>query len=434
MGFISRGELQRLVEPDRVHRSVYVDPAIFDMEMERVFGRAWIYVGHESQVPKPGDYITALIGRQPVVMVRHTDGAIHVLYNRCGHKGAVVVGERCGNAKFFRCCYHGWTYKTDGSLLGVPLRTGYEGTSFDTTNAAFWMAKVPRVQNYRGFVFASLADHGLDLKTFLGTALSSLDDMVDRAPEGQLEIAGGCFRILQRSNWKIFMENLNDLMHPMIVHESSVEAARQQGREVAPGEPQPLVIKILAGNGEAYSFWERLGVTVDEHGHSFMGGIVSPRSNDPVFLQYVAAMEKNYGKERTEKILSVNRHNTIFYPSCSVQASFQQMRVIRPLAIDRTLVEVWNFRLKGAPEAMYQKTLLYSNVVNSPSSIVMPDDLEAYNRVQVGLGTAGSDWVSLHRDTGRDRPGSGETSAIGTSELPMRNQFRAWLRYMTAEA
>jgi hypothetical protein len=194
------------------------------------------------------------------------------------------------------------------------------------------------------------------------------------------------------------------------------------------------VVKILVGNGQPYSFWEKLGVSVYEHGHSYMGGIVSPRSTDPTFLAYVAAMEKNYGRARAEQILAVERHNTIFYPSCSAQASFQQMRVIRPLDVDRTLVEIWNFRLKGAPEAMYQKTLLYSNVVNSPSSIVMPDDLEAYNRVQVGLGTKGSEWVSLHRDEGRDVRGNDELSAIGTSELPMRNQFRAWLNYMTAGA
>ena len=125
-------DLQSLVQPDRVHKRVYTDPAIFELEMDRVFGQAWLYVGHESQVPKPGDYFTTRLGREPVVMVRHTDGQIHVMFNRCPHKGAKIVPDGSGSAgKFLRCLYHGWTFKCDGSLLSVPLRSGYEDTGLD---------------------------------------------------------------------------------------------------------------------------------------------------------------------------------------------------------------------------------------------------------------------------------------------------------------
>ena len=155
--------IRELVQPDRIHRSLYLDPQLFELEMQRIFGRAWIYVGHDSQVAKPGDYLATTIGRQPVVMSRHTDGTVHVVYNRCGHRGAKVVGNREGNVKFFRCCYHGWTYKTDGSLHSVPLRNGYEGTGFTPGDPRFSMMPVARVENYRGFVFASLAAEGPDL-------------------------------------------------------------------------------------------------------------------------------------------------------------------------------------------------------------------------------------------------------------------------------
>lgn len=118
-------DIQSLVQPDRVHKRVYTDPAIFELEMDRVFGQAWLYVGHESQVPNVGDYFTTRLGREPVVMVRHTDGAVNVLYNRCPHKGAKIVPDGSGSAgKFLRCLYHGWTFKCDGSLLSVPLRSG----------------------------------------------------------------------------------------------------------------------------------------------------------------------------------------------------------------------------------------------------------------------------------------------------------------------
>jgi hypothetical protein len=110
------------------------------------------------------------------------------------------------------------------------------------------------------------------------------------------------------------------------------------------------------------------------------------------------------------------------------------VRIIRPLAVDRTQMDVYAFRLKGAPDEFYKHTLIYSNVVNSPSSIVMPDDHEAYNRVQEGLIAQASDWVSFHRDAGRDRQEGDWKAAIGTSELPMRNQYQAWLGYMTQEA
>src|SRR5919108_1787680 len=128
--------LERLVEPDRVHRDVYTDPEIFELEMERLWSRTWIYVGHESQVPRAGDFITADIAAKPVILVRLTDGKLRVLLNRCAHKGTKVVYDYAGNTgKTFRCPYHAWTYRLDGSLLNIPLKEGYEGTQLHQTDA-----------------------------------------------------------------------------------------------------------------------------------------------------------------------------------------------------------------------------------------------------------------------------------------------------------
>ncbi len=154
-------EIAKLVEPGRVHRRVYADPDVFELEMERIFGRAWLFVGHASQVPNPGDYITTELGRQPIIMTRHHDGRVHVLLNRCTHRGAKVVNERQGNAARLVCCYHGWSYDTDGKLLGVPVPEGC-GEGFD--RAAFGLARAPRVGEYRGFVFASLAAQRAELR------------------------------------------------------------------------------------------------------------------------------------------------------------------------------------------------------------------------------------------------------------------------------
>ena len=152
----TESEIAGLIRPGRVHRRVYADPAIFALEMERIFARAWVYVGHESQVRAPGDYVRTRIGRRPMVMTRHEDGSIRVIHNQCAHRGAMVVAKDAGNASRFECCYHGWTYATDGRLIHVPLRHGYPA-HFDPDDARTAMVAAARVASYRGFVFASLA-------------------------------------------------------------------------------------------------------------------------------------------------------------------------------------------------------------------------------------------------------------------------------------
>lgn len=432
MGYTTE-QIAALVRDDSVHKSVYTDPALYQLEMERIYGHAWIYVGHDSQVPKPGDFHATRIGDQDVVMVRANDGQVHVLYNRCPHKGAQVVPEGCGNTgKFFRCPYHAWTFKLDGAHLAAPMKAGFAGTCYDPKHPDFSMRKLARVESYRGFVFASQAAQGPALRDFLGGVISSIDNLCDRSPVGEVEVAGGVFRVWQNSNWKVFYENLHDTMHAQVTHESSVAAAREQAREM--GE-MPLELHIMDGNGEPYEFWEKLDLCAYDNGHGYMEGIFNPGAadRDPVMRAHADALEQAYGPERAREILGMNRHNTIIYGSGSPHTVFQQFRVIRPVAVDRTMIEIQTFRLKGAPEAVFRRSLMYANVINSPSSNVMADDVELYARCQKGNQTHGGEWVSLHRYAGTDRkvPG-GMVSTNGTSELPMRNQFRAWKQYMTA--
>ena len=423
--------LRDMVRPDSVHKSVYTDPDIFQLEMRRIYGRAWIYVGHESQVPRPGDVATTRLGDQDVVMVRGADGRVHVVYNRCPHKGARIVPDGCGNVgKFFRCPYHAWTFRLDGSHLAAPLRPGLEGTSFCATSPEFSMAPLARVESYRGFVFASQAASGPDLREFLGGAISSLDNFCDRSPQGEVEVAGGAFRVLQRSNWKMFYENLHDTMHARVTHQSSVEAAREECEQL--GE-RPFELLIMDGNGEPYDFWEKLELRAYPFGHGYMEGIFDPSAatRDPVSKAHFEALAAVHGEPRAREILGMNRHNTVLYGSGSPHTVFQQFRVIRPLAVDRTLVEIQLFRLKGAPDSVFERALTYANLINSPSSNVMPDDVEVYARCQQGNATRGGEWVSMHRYHGRDRElPDGMVSTNGTSELPMRNQFAAWRQFM----
>src|SRR5580704_2674256 len=151
--------LASLVQPARVHRQIYSDPAIFELELQRIFGVAWIYVGHESQVKKPGDYFRTLVGAKRVVLVRDAGGKIQVIHNQCAHRESLGVANDTGNTDEFQCCYHGWTYHLDGRLKAVPLQTGYPH-DFDPKNPNTAVTGVPRVKSYRGFVFASEASDG----------------------------------------------------------------------------------------------------------------------------------------------------------------------------------------------------------------------------------------------------------------------------------
>jgi phenylpropionate dioxygenase-like ring-hydroxylating dioxygenase large terminal subunit len=433
------GDVDGLVLPDRVHRSVYTDPAIFELEMRRVFGRAWLYVGHESQVPNPGDYYCTRLGRQPVLMVRGDDGVIRVLHNRCAHRGPMVCMQESGNARDFRCGYHGWTFARDGALVSVPRQEGY-GPDFEKERASLGLRPVARQDTYRGFVFASLAEAGPSLDDWLGEIKSSFDDMVDRAPDGEIEVAGGVFKHYYEGNWKLYIENVNDLVHPRYVHESSVETAKRQDREVFTDGAGEIAVRQMIQNGVLVNVWDNVGTWVFPNGHSYMGDYhdderLLAKSDDPVFNEYHAKLEARHGPERTRQILSVMRFNSIVYPNVAFMSSFRQFRVFHPISPTRTEVHIFSFRLKGAPEAMFQDTVRFANAINSPASQILTDDLEIYRRIRDGLLNDAPEWLHLGRGFGRDIDDPvGRHGDHGTSEIHIRNQFDAWRQLMKEAA
>ena len=427
-------DVSALVEPDRVHRNCYVDQDVFDAEIRNIFEKTWIYVGHESQVKAVGDYYVTQIGRQPMVMVRGKDRRIHVLYNRCPHRGSLLCSDHSGNTgQTFKCPYHAWRFNLDGTLLKVPVIDGYANTRFDTSDPQFHMTPAERVSIYRGFVFASLSETGPDLVTFLGGSKIAFDDMCDRAPDGEVEVVPTCFRIIQKSNWKIFLENQLDAVHPSVTHEAAGRAALEVEKEIEArtGKKAPLDYHYLSAFTAPFYKFDAMDTVGHANGHVILKGYMDLRRQDPEMVEYEAAMRASYGAERTEQILSVDIHHVLVYPCLSVQPPLQQLRAIRPIAPDKTLTEIWHFRLKGAPEGIYRRALGYFQLVNSPSTTINADDLDNWWRCQQGLGADGNDWVSFHRNAGQDRHENGvSTSITGMSELPMRHMFGAWSNYM----
>jgi phenylpropionate dioxygenase-like ring-hydroxylating dioxygenase large terminal subunit len=420
-----------LIQDDQVHRDVYIDPEIFQLEMERLWANTWIYVGHTSQIPKAGDYYATDIAGKPVLMVRHDDGSVRLLMNRCAHKGTKVVSDTAGNTgKFFRCPYHGWAYNTDGSIRAIPLRSGYDNTRIMQCDAGKGLVRLANVEIYRGFLFVRLAEKGPGFEEYFGESLSSIDNMADRSPEGELEIAGGCLRFLHNCNWKMFVENLNDTMHPMVVHESSAGTAKRLWQGKPADLPKPMAIEQFVPFVSDYKFFDEMGVRALENGHGWSGAKFSIHSHYSPIPGYDELMVEAYGKERALEILGTIRHNTVYYPSLTIKGAIQAIRVARPVAADRTIIESWTFRLKGAPEKLLQRTVMYTRLINSPLSVVGHDDLHAYRSIQEGLHATGNDWVSLHRNFDPAEIGEKDITRNGTSEISMRNQFRAWKKFM----
>jgi len=424
-------EIAKLVEPGRIHRRVYTDPDVFELEIERIFGRAWLFVGHTSQVPNPGDYITTELGRQPIVMVRHRDGTVRVLLNRCTHRGAKVVNERRGNAARLTCLYHGWNFDTDGALLAVTMPEGC-AAGFDTRN--FGLAHVPRTGEYRGFVFASMAARGPSFEEHIGPMKANIDDLVDRAPDGELALDAGMHRYVYRGNWKLQVENVLDSYHVPFSHASTVN---KKGEQFSRREGDAKGAKVVEKDRTADAWKTRRSYIVGAgHGWTSNTALDDSKRSSPAFDEYKRVLAEKVGAERAAQILTPRLHNSLIYPNLSIMGLNIHVRVIKPLAVDRTEVTIYPIRLVGAPASMNFGNIRLLNVTHSAASFVQTDDLEAFVRCQEGLRSQMTDWVDISRGLGAEEPDRETNATRGSAmhEMVVRAQYRAWVGYMCEAA
>jgi Rieske 2Fe-2S family protein len=184
------------------------DPAIAELEEKRIFARTWQLVSHVNRLPNPGDYLTSTAGSQPVLVLRDEQGELRAFRNVCRHRGSRLLSGsgQCGKA--IRCRYHGWTYRTDGELIGVP--EGRSILGLDKSKLGLFPA---RVETFCGLVFVNLDVHA----TPLAERLAGLAERL--APYGidKLEPYGE-WHNTQPSNWKIVMDNYNEGYHVPIAH------------------------------------------------------------------------------------------------------------------------------------------------------------------------------------------------------------------------
>lgn len=405
-------DIERLVLDDRVHRTIYTDPAIFALEMERVFARSWVYLAHESELATSGDYKTAHIGRQPVIVSRTESGSLVGLLNRCPHRAAVICRDEHGNSNFFRCPYHGWTFRNDGTLIGVPRRQRYPG-DFDL--AELNAVALPRLESYRGFVFGSLADDAPPLIEYLAQARPWLDRMLDLALDGTVSLRDGAHRHVFNGNWKLQAENTVDGYHAMYLHETFFTIQRRRAAESVRLAPRD----------------ERLGWTMAfDNGHALLARnlpddeIAMTRERFP---DYYDRLEARHGTERMRELLA--QMNLFIFPNLFVLLN--QVRVLRPLAVDRTEVTMYPFSLDGAPDALNLARRREHEQGFAPAGFIGPDDYAAFECVTEGLQVSAVEWLVLLRGIHDEQTlPDGSRRGMPSDETPQRGIYRRYRELM----
>lgn len=208
--------LKEGVQGGRFPASVFNDERIFNLEMERVFGKAWCFLAHESEIPKPGDYVVRHIANNNIIVARDENGEIHANLNMCRHRGNMMCKSEMGNASHFRCSYHGWVYKNSGELIGVPyMNEGYGG---ELKRKDWGLVRV-RTGTYAGLIFGTLDDDAESLEEYLGEFTFYLDMYLKQGAEGS-EVYGPPDQWLAETDWKICTENFNgDGYHTPVAHQ-----------------------------------------------------------------------------------------------------------------------------------------------------------------------------------------------------------------------
>jgi phenylpropionate dioxygenase-like ring-hydroxylating dioxygenase large terminal subunit len=225
-----------------VARRIFSSDDIYQREQERIFRRCWLFLGHDSQIPKTGDYVTTQMADTSIILCRTMSGEVKALVNSCRHRGNTVCRTDAGNLKTFTCSYHGWAYDLQGKrvesggLINVPGTTAFYNDKFKMDE--WGLVPVPRVEAYRGLIFGSFDADAPSLETYLGDFRWALDLVLDR---GDLVAAPGALRWRQRTNWKFAADNCGDMAHVQVTHRSAfIAMSKLNGTKVAPvGTAQP---------------------------------------------------------------------------------------------------------------------------------------------------------------------------------------------------
>ncbi|MAM62231.1 aromatic ring-hydroxylating dioxygenase subunit alpha [Maritimibacter sp. UBA3975] len=418
--------IEELVDLDRneISPQVYCSEEVYRREVETIFAKSWLLLGHESQVPKAGDFFTSSMAEDPVVVVRQRDGSLRAFLNQCRHRGMRVCRSEVGSARSFMCPYHGWTYGLEGDLKAVPHEEQY-GEGFD--KQSWGLRQVTRLETYKGLIFGCWDEDAVPIEEYLGDSAYYLDQLVDRL-EGGTEVIGGVHKWLIDCNWKMPAEQFaSDMYHAASAHVSAVQV-------FMPEDYDPQVHSMDQRKGA--QFWTEGG-----HGGGYFFADtpnpavwVDPVAQDWLRDTFDEASER-LGRSRAAR---VSGHNTVF-PNMSWLNGTNTLRVWHPRGPNQ--IEVWAWVIVDTAAPVHVKDAFRRGALRAfgPSGMLEQDDGENWVEVQKVLrgSTAAHNPLCYGMLEGRAdqaEPDSAASHGPVFSDNAARNFYRRWLELMTGKS
>jgi p-cumate 2,3-dioxygenase alpha subunit len=409
----------------RVHRSTMTSSDVMALERERIFSKVWLYLGHESEIRNPGDFVRRSVGGRPLIMARAKNGAINALYNTCTHRGATICRQDAGNASSLQCFYHAWTFDLEGNLIGVPDAQAY-GPNFDRTGLG--LRRVARMESYRGFVFVSYNPNVEPLETYLAGALEIIDLALDAA-DGEMEIVRGSNRYTIRANWKLLAENSFDGYHGMPTHEtyfkyiaSMEEDARKKMGAITP--TGAAASYLTTGRGRALGNGHGLTEKVAPWGRPIAKWTpLFGEEAKPKLEAIHQRLAEKYGEARASRMTQSSR-NMVIFPNLVINDIMAvTVRTFEPVSPSEMRVTAW--QLAPVNESPDLRAARLDNFLTflGPGGFATPDDVEALESCQEGFAATEVEWSDISRGMSYEEPRP-------LDELQMRSWWRRWRELM----
>ncbi len=361
----------------RVHPDVYASSELFDAEQKHVFERTWIFLGLESQIAKPNDYLVTWIGRLPVLVTHAADGVRRAFFNVCRHKGTVLCRLESGNTRFHVCGYHGWAYDAAGRAVDIKDQpSGGYTEAFTRDNHD--LVPLGAFASYKGLMFGSVSAQVPPLETFLGEMRFFLDLAMEQGAQG-MEFVPGRIGFTYNGNWKAQLDNSSDAYHLTSTHLSFMEVQRRRADSVSGNQAARQFDwkKRFEQEGGAYTFL---------NGHNVIWLNQSEDTKRPVYPQ-IDEVRARVGDLKAEWMLRL-RNLTVF-PSMQIADSTSLLiRTFRPVAVDRTEMRYYCLAPIGEAAEVRQWRLRQFEDFFNVSGFATPDDTAMYEDMAVGLKAA----------------------------------------------